>query len=57
MKRIITKEILIEIETIRWTKKRSVRKSAPEQKKTDAPHGAECRVKADARLQQIFNKF
>lgn len=57
MKRIITKEILVEIETIRWTKKRSVRKSAPEQTKTDAPHGAECRVKTDARRERIFNKF
>lgn len=57
MERIITKEIPVEIETIRRTKKRSVRKSSPEQKKTDAPHSTECRVKADAHLQQIFNKF
>lgn len=58
MKRITTKEILIQIETIRLTKKRSVRKNAPaQQPKTDVPNSAERRVKTDAALERIFNEF
>jgi hypothetical protein len=57
MRRIITKEILVEIETIRLTKKRSVRQKPPEQAKTDAPNCADCPANNNARLEQLFHKF
>lgn len=57
MKRIITKEILVEIETICFTKKRAVRRKPSEQTKTDVPNCADCPVKNNARLEHLFSKF
>lgn len=57
MKRITTKEILIEIETIRLTKKRSARQKPPEQTKMDIPNCAGCPAKTNVRSEHLFNKF
>ena len=57
MKRTTTREIFIEIETIRVTKKRSVRKNAAEQSKSNVSNQVTAPVKTDARLAQLFDKL
>ena len=57
MKRTTIKEIFIEIETIRVTKKRSVRKNAAEQSKSNVSNHVTAPVKTDARLAQLFDKL
>lgn len=57
MKRIITREIYIEIETIRITKKRSVRKNAAQPPKSGDADRGNSFVNPNARLKQIFDKF
>lgn len=56
MKRIITKEIFIEIETIRVTKKRSARKKSTEQAKSDDSGEVHSFVKSEARFEHRFDK-
>lgn len=57
MKRITTKEILIEIETIRVTKKRSVRKKSSEQTRSDVPNSINAFVKNEWRLEHLLDKL
>ncbi len=57
MKRITTKEILIEIETIRVTKKRSVQKKSSAQTKSDVSNSINAFVKNDLRLEHLLDKF
>lgn len=57
MKRITTKEILIEIETIRVTKKRSVRKKSSAQTQSDIPNSIKAFVKNELRLENLLNKL
>jgi len=57
MKRITTKEILIEIETIRVTKKRSVRKKSSAQTKSDVPNSINAFVKNEMHLEHLLDKL
>ena len=57
MKQITTKEIFIEIKTIRVTKKRSVPKKPVEQTKSDGSEPINSLVKKGAYLIFPFSKF
>jgi hypothetical protein len=57
MKRTTIKEIFIEIETIRVTRRRSVRKNSAEPPKSDVSNHDRALVKTDARLKQLFDKL
>jgi hypothetical protein len=57
MKRTITREIFIETETIRITRKRSVRKKTAPETKTDVSGGENAFVKNDVRLKHLFDQI
>jgi hypothetical protein len=57
MNRKITREIFIEIETIRVTRKRAARKNATAPPKSDVSNHADSFVKTDARLKYLFDKL
>jgi hypothetical protein len=56
MKRITMKEIFIEIETIRITRKRSVRKKPAERTKADDPDEVNSFAKHATRFEHRFGK-
>ena len=61
MKRKTTREILIEIETVRVTRKRTIAKRTPPDKKQDTQFEicscAEAFVKSGNRLEHLFDKL
>ena len=57
MKRTTTKEIYIEIETIRLTRKRSPRKKTEQETKTDVSNGEDSFIEKDARLKHLFDQL
>ncbi len=57
MKHIITREIFIEIETTRVTKKRSVRRNAAQPPKSDHADRDDSFVRTNARLKHLFDKI
>jgi hypothetical protein len=61
MKRKTTREILIEIETVRVTRKRTIAKRTSPDKKPDTQYEicncAEAFVKSGSRLEHLFDKL
>ncbi len=57
MKRKITREIFVVVETIRVTKKRAVRKKSPERTKTENSNVGNSLVKSDPRSERLGEKY